>query len=37
MGQKYNKKKSKYIMYLDAENLCGYAMSQSLQTGNLNF
>ena len=38
MGQKYNKnKKSKYIMYLDANNLYGYAMSQSLPTGNFKF
>ena len=38
MGQKYNKNiKSKYIMYLDANNLYGYAISQSLPTGNFKF
>ena len=38
MGQKYNtNKKLKYIMYLDANNLHGYAMSQSLPTGNFKF
>ena len=38
MGQKYNKnKKSKYITYLDANNLYGYTMSQSLPTGNFKF
>ena len=38
MGQKYNKnKKSKYIMYFEANNLYGYAMSQSLPTGNFKF
>ena len=28
---------SKYIMYLDANNLCGWAMSQYLPTGNFNW
>ena len=38
MKQKYNKnKKSKYIMYLDANNVYGYAMSLSLPTGNFKF
>ena len=29
-----DKASSKYIMYLDANNLCGWAMSQYLPTGN---
>ena len=38
MGQKYDKnKKSKYIMYLDAKNLYGYAMSQSLPARSFKF
>ena len=38
MGNKYNKnEKSKYIMYLDANNLYGYAMSQSLPVENFKF
>ena len=33
--KKYNEKApSKYIMYLDANNLYGWAMSQYLPTGN---
>ena len=33
--KEYNEKApSKYIMYLDANNLCGWAMSQHLPTGN---
>ena len=33
--KEYNEKApSKYIMYLDANNLCGWAMSQYLPTGN---
>ena len=36
--QNYNKNnKSKCIMHLDANNLYGHAMSQSLPTGNFKF
>ena len=30
----YDEKKPKYVMYLDANNLYGYTMSQPLPTGN---
>ena len=36
--EEYNKEdKSKYIMYLDANNLYGWAMSQYLPTGGFNW
>ena len=34
MGDRFNpKSESSYLQYLDANNLCGWAMSQPLPTG----
>ena len=32
MGEKFDKSRSSYIMYLDANNLYGWALSQELAT-----